>query len=191
MARTSSLGIRSSLLLVVAYLVASACGPAGAEAIRLEAPSVSIKFEVTSFGIWPIRGSFEESHADLHIDRAVPERTRLKVVVSTRSIASGSAVRDDRLKADDFFDVRRHPHLVFESTSLSFRDKSSGAISGMLSIRGVTNAVSLEFEMFGPQQRRLRAYGTVRRSAWGMSAMTALIDDDVRLDISIDLAEKL
>ncbi|MGW8206434.1 MAG: YceI family protein, partial [Hyphomicrobiaceae bacterium] len=67
----------------------------------------------------------------------------------------------------------------------------AGTVTGVLEMRGVARSIRIPFELsseiFKPSSSRsiphLQANGTIRRSAWGMSALVPFISDHVKLDI--------
>jgi polyisoprenoid-binding protein YceI len=185
-------------VLLAALPIGSLLNPAAAsETIKLEKENLSIKFDVAGF--WPLRvaGRFNEAHGLLTLDTKSPAQSSLKVVVRTASIDTGSERIDRYLKSTDFFDVARHPVMIFESTGLEIVDQDAGTISGDLSLRGVRKPMRLSFRVRRPQSAKpaaaplmnFRARGVLQRSRWGMTALFPAVGDQVHLEIRADVAD--
>lgn len=108
-------------------------------------------FKVAYGGAGTFRGSFGELTASL-VDG------RLEGVAAVSSIE----VDDENLRAHllspDFFDAEQHPELRFVSETIE-RDGDRVSIAGRLTIRGVTEAVTIEGSVAGPATD---AFGTER-----------------------------
>ena len=102
-----------------------------------------------------VRGSFDEWQGTAHIDTANPAASWVKLTINAASVATGSADRDGHLKSADFFDVENFPEWTFASTAVS-RDGDEWTITGDLTIKDVTHAVTIEFEEGGSAQRPVR-----------------------------------
>jgi polyisoprenoid-binding protein YceI len=83
--------------------------------------------------------------------------------------------RDNHLRSADFFDVENHPTISFRSTAIEPKG-DRWAISGDLSIRGVTRPVVLDTErlgivtaMDGRRHAGFEATTRIKRSEWGLT----------------------
>ncbi len=84
-----------------------------------------------------------------------PEDSSLHVEIEAGSIQTNTEQRDDHLRSGDFLLAEEHPTLVFESTAVRIGEGSAFEIDGDLTIRGVTNPVTLTgaFLGWGPGMR--------------------------------------
>src|ERR687891_2155633 len=91
-----------------------------------------------------VRGFFKNISGELEFDPSAPESGSVKVSIDARTLWTGEPSRDAHLKSADFLDVERFPTIDFRST----RAKSVGAhdlaVTGELTIRGVSRPVTLE-----------------------------------------------
>jgi polyisoprenoid-binding protein YceI len=74
-------------------------------------------------------------------------------VVGTVDVASMTTfdeTRDEHLRSPDFFDASRHPELSFESTDVR-QEGDQLVASGLLTIKGVSNPVTLRGELVGTE----------------------------------------
>ena len=75
--------------------------------------------------------------------------------VATASVDTGTAMRDDDLRSDGFFDAESYPTLTFTSTAVT-GDASRLTVVGDLTIRGVTQQVTVEAEFLGLDESGLQ-----------------------------------
>ncbi len=108
-----------------------------------------IGFKVKHMMISNIYGSFGDYtvHAETnHLDFST---ATIEFTAKTASIRTGQSERDAHLKSDDFFNAEQYPEMHFKSTSFTKLDAHSYELSGLLTIRDITNPVTLDVEYTG------------------------------------------
>ena len=100
-------------------------------------------------------------------------------------------MRDTHLKTADFFDVEKYPELTFESTSLKKISEKQFALTGNLSLHGVTKAVTLHVTYYGtvvnPMNKKgtfgFHITGSVKRSDFGIGPKfpEAMVSDIINI----------
>ncbi|HSJ51816.1 MAG TPA: YceI family protein [Actinomycetota bacterium] len=98
-----------------------------------------------------VRGRFNEFDGTIVIaDR--PEDSKAVVEIATSSVETKTDMRDDHLRSPDFFDSERYPTMTFRSTELRPTGGNRFQLVGDLTIKDVTNPVTLDAELhgFGP-----------------------------------------
>lgn len=100
----------------------------------------SIAFRVRHLMIESVRGRF------LDFDGAIEAGLTPSIVGSIRvaSLDTHHDERDSHLRSADFFDVERHPEMLFGSTSVELAEDGSLDVVGDLTIKGITRPVQLE-----------------------------------------------
>lgn len=96
-----------------------------------------------------VRGHFKNVHGELEFD---PERLHdasVKVVIDAREIWTGVKERDDHLRSADFLDVEHHPKIIFTGNHVEVKGEHDYAVTGDLTIRGVTRKVILNVRYLG------------------------------------------
>ncbi len=73
----------------------------------------------------------------------------MHVVIDAASIDTNVKMRDDHLRSGDFLDVQRFPTLEFYSDRFTHRGGNRWAVTGALSLHGVTRTVTLDAEYLG------------------------------------------
>jgi len=156
-----------------------------------------VGFRVKHLGISNVRGEFREFEGQL----VIGENGDLTASGSAKvdSIDTGEGDRDGHLKSPDFFDAGTYPEITFQSTSITAVDEETWAITGDLTMHGVTKPITLQAEVggagpdpFGGERIGLEATGEVSRSDYGMKFNQALgtgnaiVSDKVKLDLDIE-----
>ena len=70
------------------------------------------------------------------------------VTISTASISTGTTDRDGHLKSAEFLDVETYPEMRFVSTAIT-SSGTSWKLAGDLTIKDVTEPVTLDFDFLG------------------------------------------
>jgi polyisoprenoid-binding protein YceI len=148
--------------------------------------------------ITKVRGQFEEFEGGVHLDGDDPSRSSAQVTILTRSIQSHNGMRDEHLRGGEFLDVANHPTITFTSSDVERVDDTTFAVTGDLTIRGVTRPVTVDFALTGAETDpwgnfRVGFEGrtTINRKDWGVSwnAVLAsggvLISEKVTLELEI------
>jgi polyisoprenoid-binding protein YceI len=147
-------------------------------------------FSIGHFFVSSTEGQFTRFDGRLVFPRQAPERGTVTIHVSPGSVDTGIAARDDHLRTPDFFDVAQYPLASFESSSLVESGTSSGKLTGLLTLHGVTKPVSLDVTLETPDltaaSLKFSARGTLKRSDFGMTGFMGVIGDDVSLTIEAE-----
>ncbi|MCZ7531535.1 MAG: YceI family protein [Acidimicrobiia bacterium] len=127
-----------------------------------------------------VRGSFNEFEGSGHFDAENPTDSHLQLTIQADSIDTRNADRDAHLRSNDFFDMETYPQISFVSTGVEAIDDGY-RVTGDLTIKGVTKAVTVDFEYTGTavdpyDNTRIGFEGstTVNRKDWGVNWNAAL-----------------
>lgn len=77
------------------------------------------------------------------------EASHVEAEVRTASIVTGTDMRDDHLRTNDFLDVPNYPTMTFKSTAFTKVSDAEWKLAGELTIRGATKAVVFDVEYHG------------------------------------------
>jgi polyisoprenoid-binding protein YceI len=133
-----------------------------------------------------VRGRFTEVAGTFTVAER-PDESTLEAVVQAASIYTNQAQRDDHLRTNDFLDVANHPTLTLKGTGLRRVDDTRWALTGDLTIRGVTKSVDFDLEFLGegPSMQEgksvvaFSASTTIDRRDFGVSFSHALLDGSI------------
>ncbi len=147
-----------------------------------------------------VRGRFTELDGRIEVG-ATLDACAATASVATSSVDTGTAMRDDDLRSDHFFDADAFPALTFASTAVTARDGRLTVV-GDLTIRDVTREVDLDAEFLGLDETGLQGEPRigftgrtrVRRSDFGVGAPPEgggkIVVGDV-VDVEVDLQAAL
>ncbi|GAA1397709.1 YceI family protein [Luteococcus peritonei] len=99
--------------------------------------------------ITKVRGSFTDFSGTAEIHGSAPETSRVNVDIDVNSVDTRNADRDGHLKSGDFFETEKFPKITFASTNVAVTDASTVEITGDLTIKDVTQSVTIPFEFTG------------------------------------------
>ena len=110
-------------------------------------------------------GSFARYSAKLAFDPAKPQAARVAIDVQMASIDAGAEEATSEVAGAAWFDTVRHPLAKFESTGMKLLAPGRYQLSGNLTIKGRTHAIS--------RARELPGAGRARRAQRRVSSSTA------------------
>ena len=96
-----------------------------------------------------VRGAFKDVHGTLEFDPESPETSSVEAVIDAAGLWSGEADRDAHLRHADFLDVENHPQITFRSSGVEVDGGHDFAVTGDLTIRGVTREATLDVRFLG------------------------------------------
>ncbi len=160
----------------------------------LDITHTRIGFSARHAMVTTVRGQFGEFEGSAHIDTTDPASSSAKVNIAATSVSTGNADRDAHLRSADFFDVETFPEIGFVATGVSRVDATTWQVTGDLTIKGVTNPVTVEFEStgsardpFGNLRVGFEGAATINRKDWGLTWNAALETGGVLVSEKIKL----
>lgn len=108
----------------------------------------SIAFTARHIGLARIHGRFNTFAGAIRLAERM-EDSAMHVVIDASSIDTAVKMRDDHLRSGDFLDVARFPTMEFYSDKFVHKGGARWAITGALSLHGVTRTVTLDTEYLG------------------------------------------
>ncbi len=125
---------RYALAIVGALALCTA--PAGAiETARLVAAQSEITFQLKQSGV-PVEGRFKRFDAQLALDPKAPQAGSVAVTIDTASATVGFADTDAELPGALWFDARKYPRAVFQSSAISGAGGGRFQAKGKLELKG-------------------------------------------------------
>jgi polyisoprenoid-binding protein YceI len=145
-----------------------------------------------------VRGSFDEFAGTAVLDGANPANSRVEVTIDAASIDTRNAQRDEHLRSNDFLAMQEYPKITFASTGVRQAGETTFEVTGDLTIKGVTNEITIPFEFegsakdpFGNQRVGFEGSVTINRRDYGVTWNAALegggvlVSDKVTLEFEI------
>ena len=109
----------------------------------------SINFKISHLGYSFIEGRFNTFSGDFSYDKDNVEASKVSVTIDTNSLDSNHAERDKHLKSDDFINSGKYSTSTFISNKVVKNSDGTLAISGDLTLHGVTKNVTLDTQFIG------------------------------------------
>ena len=96
-----------------------------------------------------VRGHFKNVSGSLEFDPDNPRNSSVEVKIDAGGIWTGVQERDDHLRSADFLDVENHPEITFTGKQVEVIGEHDYALTGDLTIRGVTQQATLNVSYLG------------------------------------------
>jgi polyisoprenoid-binding protein YceI len=96
-----------------------------------------------------VRGQFNDFEGSGVVDPSDLTKSTVTVTIQAASIDTRNEQRDAHLRSNDFLAMEEYPQITFSSTRIQPTGPTSVEVTGDLTIRGVTNTVTIPFEFEG------------------------------------------
>ncbi len=169
---------------------------------NLDKSHSGITFSVRHMMITNVRGSFNDFVAVVSADASDLTGLEASLTIDVNSIDTKDEGRDGHLKSPDFFNAEQFPQISFKKTALVAKGGEDYALTGDLTIAGVTKSVTLNTEISGPAKDPwgntkfgVVADGSISRSEFGLSWNAALetggflVGDAIKIHIELEFAQ--
>ncbi len=131
-------------VLVCSMLVIAGFAHAAAEKWEIDKAHSNVYFDVRHTYA-TVRGQFEDYSGSLQFDANNMEMGKISLEVHTKSVNTGIPNRDNHLRADEFFAVKKFPTMTFESIAVKQKEANQYNVEGNLTIKGLTQKVVVPF----------------------------------------------
>ena len=145
-----------------------------------------------------VRGQFNEFEGKAVVDGSDFGRSTVSLTIQVASIDTRNEQRDGHLQSNDFLAMDEHPQITFVSTAVEQAGPTSFEVTGDLTIKGVTNPVTIPFEFegaatdpFGNQRFGFEGSVVINRTDYGVTWNAALetggvlVSDKITLEFEI------
>lgn len=145
-----------------------------------------------------VRGSFNDFDGTVKVSDDDLATTSIELHIQATSIDTRNAQRDEHLRSNDFLAMEQFPQITFISTSVQSTDSTHLEVTGDLTIKGVTNKVTVPFDFqgtatdpFGSQRAGFEGSITINRKDYGVTWNAALetggvlVSDKIVLELEV------
>ena len=153
-----------------------------------------ILFSYSHFGLSNPQVGFNKFDAVLDLDAKRPENSKINVTIDASSIDSRVPVFDEHLRGEDFFQTDQYPTISFVATSIESKGDSGYAVTGDLTMKGVTKPITLDASIVATMHPfrevpvvGVSASGQLKRSDWNLGAYAPSVSDEVTLSIEVEM----
>jgi len=163
-----------------------------------------IGFKVKHMMMTNVNGTF--NLFNLEVENSTEDFTHAQVhfTIQLASIDTSNEQRDGHLLSADFFDAENHPQIVFKSNEISQTDAHHYQIKGDLTVKHITNPVSLKAEFggisrdpWGNEKAGFSVEGKINRKDFGLTwnavleSGGVLISEEVKIYAEIQLVKTM
>ena len=145
-----------------------------------------------------VRGQFNEFEGGAVVDGTDFGRSAVQLTIQAASIDTRNEQRDGHLRSNDFLAMEDHPQITFVSTAVEQTGPTGFEVTGDLTVKGVTNSVTLPFEFegaatdpFGNQRVGFEGSVVINRKDYGVTWNAALetggvlVSDKITLEFEV------
>ena len=151
------------------------------------------RFEYSHFGYSIQLSRFDKVSGKIIVDRAAKTGS-VDVTIDTKSVNTGSALFNEHIQGEDFFDTAKYPAITYKSGNLKFDGDKLVAVEGELTVKGVTRPVTLTVTSFlcmpHPMLKKdacgANATAKIKRSEFNMGKHAPYVSDEVTLTIPVE-----
>lgn len=186
----------ATLVVVLGFGTVAAQGTYG-----IDTAHSSVGFKVRHL-VSKVSGGFNEFDGTIVADFGDMDASSVEFTIQSSSIDTKNEKRDGHLRSADFFDAEKYPEIVFKSSKITKIDGDSYAVTGTLTMHGVSKEVTLSVDFLG----EMKAMGgtragyelttTLNRKDFGVSWNRALdaggyvLGDDVEININLEVIKQ-
>ncbi|GAB4408170.1 MAG: YceI family protein [Bacteroidia bacterium] len=163
-----------------------------------------IQFKVKHLVISTVTGAFNQFTATVETESPDNfEGAAVSFEADVNSVSTNNEQRDVHLRSADFFDAENHPTIGFRSTGFSGKGDGTFVLTGDLTIRGVTQPVTLDVEYggttkdpWGQTKAGFEAVGKISRKDFGLlwnapiESGGVLVADEVKLILNVQFTQQ-
>lgn len=178
-------------------VVAPTAAPAGN--YKLDPTHASVHWSLSHAGLSNYTARFDTISGALDFNPKSPEKSSVDIRIDPKSVNTGLPKFDEEIATSgNYFDADKFPEIKFVSTDIKLTGEATGLITGDLTVKGVTKAVTLDVtfngagKSFGNPGKTLGFSATTKflRSDYNMGHLVSFgIGDEVTLRIETEFNE--
>ncbi|HOI86815.1 MAG TPA: YceI family protein [Lentimicrobium sp.] len=153
-------------------------------------------FKVKHLMISNVKGEFTKFDAE--IDGEDFTKAKITATIDAATINTNNDQRDAHLRSADFFDTDNFAELSFESRTFVKAGDDNYKLTGILTMKGVSNEVSLDVEFgginkdpWGNEKAGFSFNGIINRKDWGLNWNAALETGGVLVSEEVKISGEL
>lgn len=175
-------------------------GASFAQTWTLDKAHSKLGFSITHLLVSEVEGSFKNFDAKVTSTKEDLSDAVIELSADVASINTDNEDRDKHLKAPDYFDAEKFPKLTFKSKTFKKVEGKKYAVTGDLTLHGVTKTVTLDVVFNGtavhPYTKKtiagFKTTGKIKRTDFGIAASTpgAVLSDEVLINANTEFIKE-
>lgn len=145
----------------------------------------TVEFKIKNFG-FTVTGNFTGISGKIAFDPRNLVASSFNVSVDANTVNTDNNLRDDHLRGETYFDVKKYPRISFVSTKITNSNKEGVLfVFGKLTIKNTTKDISFPFTAT-PANGGYTFKGsfTINRKDFGVGG-TSIISDDLTVNLDV------
>lgn len=134
------------------------------------------------------------ANGTLTLDKDKPQNSHVNATILVSNMITGLPELDKHLKTELFFNTAKYPTAAFVSDKVTITGKNSAKVHGTLTLRGIAKPITLTVKLnsiamspiTNKETAGFTASTTLKRSDFGMNALSPGLGDDVKIDIEAE-----
>jgi len=178
-----------SIILIIIFFTSSSI-LAGDEKYQFDSTHTFVVWQInhlgfsTQTGKWPATGM-------LILDKENPQKSKVDAKITIADMITGNPELNTHLEGPLFFDAEKYPTATFASNKVTVTSKNSAIVDGVLTLHGVSKAVTLHVTLNkigkNPVNDKMSvgfsAITNINRSDFNINGFIPAVSDAVKLDI--------
>jgi polyisoprenoid-binding protein YceI len=166
-------------------LIITIAWKAGSAQLKPADQGSSVQFTVQNFG-FDVNGSFKGLHGTIDFDQQKPENAHFDVELDANSVNTDNSLRDEHLRDESYFDVKKYPMIRLESVKIQAGNKAGTYLfHGKLTIKNTSQNISFPFTATAtPDGYQFTGTFKIKRKDFGVGG-TSTISDELQVSLNI------
>src|SRR2546423_2588377 len=118
---------------------------------KIDPTHTLVEFSAKHLMITTVKGRIGDVIGTIFTDERDPKKSSVEATLKSASLDTRTDQRDQHLRSADFLNAEVYPEIKFRSTRIE-GDKENFKLTGDLTIRDVTNPVTLDVQFEGKQK---------------------------------------
>lgn len=181
------------ILMLVAFFIVSPLIQAAPITYTLDPNHSYVLWHINHFNFSNPSGKWL-AEGNVIIDKDHPKDSKVTATIRVENMITGLSALDKHLKSELFFNTNKYPTATFVSDKVTLTGKNSAKVHGTLTLRGVSQPVTLNVKLnsigISPINNKetvgFSASTTLKRSDFGMTALLPGLGDSVKLEIEAE-----
>lgn len=185
-------------LLAASLLFGAQTAMAAEQTFVIDSTHTFPHFSYSHFGLSTQYSKFANTQGTVVLDTE-KRLGKVDVTIDMTSVQTGFDVFDEHIQNEDFFHTAKYPTATFKGDKVTIENDQPVAISGDLTIKGITKPVTLnitnflymdEHPMEGKPAIGANAEVEVLRSDFDVDMYAPYVSDEVTITISLEAVQK-
>ena len=151
--------------------------------------SSSVTFRIKNAGI-AVDGSFTGLESDIKFNPLKPAEASITASVKTATINTGTAMRDNHLRKEEYLDAEKYPKIILKSEKIEKTGPISYKGIFKLSLKNITKEVTIPFTFSKlPDRTEFKGSFKLNRRDYNVGGSSITMSDDADVSILINVTE--